>query len=84
VNAIPSKLDPPAISVGELTSALSKPLGEVKANQVMDAAMQAENLKSDRLHRAEAVRLLDRITLEPGLVGISARFLKSRVLLRRA
>lgn len=65
----------------ELASLLSHNIGVEKANELVDVA--ARELRcGDELTVAQALEILEHIAAQPGIVGISARFAKSRVLLR--
>jgi hypothetical protein len=48
----------------------------------LERASRALGLDSSVLELDEALRLLERITAEEGMVGIVARFTKARLLLR--
>lgn len=65
----------------ELIDLLSPSLGREKAVQIVRAQCEALELSEDNFDHAAALQVLERVAAEPGLVGISARFLKSRLLL---
>lgn len=69
------------ISHQELGGMLSRALGEEKANEIVRNT--AEQLSfGDPLTSDEALRLLDMLSKEEGIVGITARFVKTQVHLR--
>ena len=66
----------------ELVGLLAEPLGDAVARQVVREGAESLGL-GDSFDRQSALRLLERIALKGGLVGISARFTMSRLHLRR-
>lgn len=56
-------------------------LGEDKARSVVQAALSALQLPTSGMPAPRALLVLEHIAEEPGLVGITARFAKSRVIL---
>ncbi|MEZ4221356.1 MAG: hypothetical protein R3B13_10565 [Polyangiaceae bacterium] len=76
--------DPTGLQVthAALAELLAPALGDVKAKDVIQAAAEQLHLEHGPLTRDQALALLDHIALGPGLVGISARFVKSRLILR--
>ena len=67
----------------ELASLLSQNIGAEKAGELVDTA--AKELRfGDEITVEQALEILERIAAQPGLVGSTARFAKSRVLLRWA
>lgn len=65
----------------ELTAMLADTLGTERASEAVDTAADALSL-AGRFQDADALRVLAHIAEEPGLVGIAARFAKSRAHLR--
>ena len=65
----------------ELASMLSQNLGIEKAKELVGEAADQLGL-SDDLTSAQCLDVLEKVAEQPGLVGIAARFAKSRVLLR--
>jgi hypothetical protein len=59
-------------------SLLSQSIGDDKASAIVDEAAQALGYGAS-LDREQALLVLERIAQSPGLVGIAARFAKSRV-----
>lgn len=70
-------------TLGELIPLLSQTIGEDKARDVIvEAARRLQLSLADGLHEQDVLSLLDDIAASPGIVGITARFAKSRVHLR--
>lgn len=65
----------------ELAALLSQNLGMEKALDLVGAAARDLSYGSE-LSMEQGLEILERIAVQPGLVGIAARFAKSRVLLR--
>lgn len=61
-----------------LMDMLSGTLGSDKAAAIVDEAANALGIGAV-LDREQALRVLERVAQNPGLVGIAARFAKSRV-----
>ena len=61
-----------------LTDMLARSLGNETAARTVDTAAQAVGA-GERLSRDDALRVLEQIAREQGIVGIAARFAKSRV-----
>ena len=57
-------------------------LGDAKARDVVGKAARDLNVVGTDLDSRQALQILERIAAEPGLVGITARFAKSRAILR--
>ncbi|HEX9622083.1 MAG TPA: hypothetical protein VF989_18180 [Polyangiaceae bacterium] len=66
----------------ELVRNFSAALGEAKAQQVVSEAVEQSGFAAASLTQKDALAVLDRIAQSPGIVGIAARFIKSRYLLR--
>lgn len=65
----------------ELAALLSQNLGMEKALELVGTAARELNFGGE-LTIEQGLEILERIAAQPGLVGIAARFAKSRVLLR--
>jgi len=68
-------------TLAELAKLLGASLGDKKAEEVLRGAAQRKGLSTSEFGREQAMELLELIANEPGIVGISARFAKSRLLL---
>ncbi len=69
------------IPLSELQHMLSA-LGDAKARDVVSKAARDLRIISGELDSRQALQILDLIAVEPGLVGITARFAKARAILR--
>jgi hypothetical protein len=58
---------------------LGATLGEEKAREVITEAAKSLGLWDDEYDREQTLQILERIAQQPDLVGIAARFVKSRV-----
>jgi hypothetical protein len=63
---------------------LSAGVGMEKAEASVNAAIGELNLDPSTLTRAQALAVLERVAAEPGILGVTARFAKSRFLLGRS
>ncbi|MCU0656502.1 MAG: hypothetical protein MUF64_15010 [Polyangiaceae bacterium] len=73
----PTSLPPPIDVVGALASAL----GSERARELVGAACKRLSLDPAKLAREQALRVLEVLSAEPGLPGVSARFVRARLLL---
>ena len=76
-----SAMDAQGISREDVVDLLSASLGTVKAEHAVRAAATALQL-GDSFPLDQALALLDKIAMEPGIVGITARFARTRAVLR--
>ena len=72
---------PATFSERELASHLASALGGVKALELVRTTATKLKLPRGRMSLEQALSVLDAIADEPGLVGITARFVKSRLIL---
>lgn len=66
----------------QIVHLLSPALGAEKAEDAVSSACDAVGLWSRELTEDQALRVLEHIAKTPGLVGITARFAKTRMLLQ--
>ena len=66
----------------ELASHLASALGEAKALELVRSTKVRLEIPAGAISREQALSVLDTIAKEPGLVGITARFVKSRLILQ--
>lgn len=69
----------PRLHEDDLIMMLSQTLGDAKAREVLSAAIVALGVRRGVLTPALALEVLEHIAAEPGIVGMTARFAKSRV-----
>jgi hypothetical protein len=69
-------------TAADIVDLLSTSMGEERATALVDDAIAKLDLDRDHVTTTEALDVLECIALEPGVVGITARFAKSRVHLR--
>jgi hypothetical protein len=63
-----------------LAALLSPSLGDAKADEVVRAAMEALRFHPFKpLDTQQALEVLEQVAQTPGIVGVAARFAKSRV-----
>jgi hypothetical protein len=68
----------------EIARLLSAGIGMERAEASVNAAIGALKLEPSTLTRAQALAVLEHVAAEPGVVGVTARFAKSRFLLGRS
>jgi len=61
-----------------LADMLARSLGTAKATEIVDVAVRQLGMGGE-LTRADALHVLEQIASQPGIVGVTARFAKSRV-----
>ena len=78
--------DPPReearLDVRELTDLLAGTLGNEKAQEAIAAGAKRLALPEGRITHAQASLLFEDLARQPGLVGITARFAKARLMLK--
>ena len=67
------------IPCSELVRMLSPSLGQKKAEALILEAAQGLGLSTDVLARSDALKIMEKIAEKDGIVGVTARFAKSRV-----
>jgi hypothetical protein len=72
------------ISTSEVAALLSSAMGTKKAQEIVLATARHLGFTAERLDKAQAMALLDHLAVEPGVVGLCARFGKARLILRFA
>lgn len=73
-------LSHPQLSVDELVGQLSPAIGEEKAREVIVDVAGSMGLV-DEMSRDDALEVLGRVADTPGIVGVCARFARTRLLL---
>lgn len=72
---------PRTLTQRQLASMLASSLGESKANEVVRAVLRRLDLE-EPLSADQAASVLEEIAEEPGIVGVTARFAKARLVLK--
>lgn len=67
----------------EIVEALNKSLGREKAQEVVEKTILELGMDPESMDLEDALHVLDKIAAEPGIVGITARFVRSRYLLKQ-
>jgi hypothetical protein len=72
------------VSRADLAKLLAQSLGHEKATDAINRAAHAVGIRRevDLLDKKQALAVLEQVAQTPGLVGITARFAKSRLYLR--
>lgn len=68
-----------SLSTREVAQWFARSLGEEKAVSLIDEACASQGLHGDTLAPDEVKSLLDSIATEPGLIGMTAMLVKSRL-----
>ena len=76
--------DGPTVPHAELRAALQSALGEERAELALRTAADDLGLHGEHYTRDDASALLGRIAEQDGIIGISARFARSRLMTRWA
>jgi hypothetical protein len=76
-----SEASPLVFSRAHLAKFLSASMGREKAEECVGGAAASLGLGATFSHD-DALRVLEAVATQPGIVGITARFAKSRLLLR--
>ncbi len=70
-----------SITSDELIGMLAGALGQKAASDAVQATCKALQLRDDGWSVDEALKILDHLANAPGLLGITARFVKTRAIL---
>lgn len=66
----------------EVYAIFSPCVGDEKAGDLVRAAARKLLLPNDALGKAQVLALLEELASTPGIVGVTARFAKARIILR--
>jgi hypothetical protein len=72
----------PGITVQELVGYLAGALGEAKAQEIVTDTLRVMKVAPGALSKDQVLAVLEQIASHPGLVGITAHFVRSRLLLQ--
>ena len=70
------------LAVHEIVAQLAVMMGQDKAESTVIAALKRLDLPRERLDREQAMRLLDDLGRQEGLVGVTVRFARGKILTR--
>ncbi|MEW5852176.1 MAG: hypothetical protein AB2A00_25530 [Myxococcota bacterium] len=73
---------PSNLSRDDVAGALSQSLGKAKADELVSRVATELGLPAGALTVPQALSILEHIAQQPGIVGVTARFAKSRMVLR--
>jgi hypothetical protein len=82
VQYVSSLMAEPGVTRADLAKLLAQALGNEKALDAVSKAATKLGIRRDPLDKDQALSVLEQIAQTPGLVGITARFAKSRLHLR--
>jgi hypothetical protein len=71
--------DAPTRPASGLADMLAANLGDERARELVDETVSALGLNGAALSQEEALDVLERLAQQPGIVGITCRFAKSRI-----
>jgi hypothetical protein len=74
----------PTFDLDTVTEVLSPGVGEHMARTAAEAALDSLGMPRDGLSREDLLRTLDHIAQTNGVVGVTARFARSRLILQWA
>jgi hypothetical protein len=74
---------PPTSRIG-LSGLMAASIGRAKADALVAEACRESGIAGSVLTHTQTLQVLDVIARQPGIVGVSARFAKSRIILGRA
>jgi hypothetical protein len=71
-----------SLAKGDLVALLSPSMGDEKASEVVSQGLRRAGVSGDTFPRERALLVLEELAKTPGLVGVTARFAKAKLLLR--
>jgi hypothetical protein len=74
--------EPTKLALHEIVPLLANTIGQEKAEEAVLAGLRRLGLPEDRLDLAQASLLFDALAGHPGIVGVTARFAKARLILK--
>ena len=80
--AQPAPRSGPLLSLRALAELLAQTVGKEKGEEALVASARRLSLPTDQLDREQAAALFEDLSQSEGIVGISARFAKARLLLK--
>lgn len=73
---------PSRVRVKDLVRMLAASIGDVKGEEVVKATLARLSLSESEVSRDEALEVLEILAKEAGVIGVTARFAKARMLLK--
>lgn len=77
-------MNEPTVSIEDLVAVLRSSLGEDAARQALNEAADELGIHGQHLSHDEGLRMLERLAEREGLVGVTCRFARSRLMLKWA
>jgi hypothetical protein len=71
----------PTATASQIAELLTPSLGEEKSHEVIKAALDRRGIPAEGIAYAQALDVLDDLAREAGIVGVTARFAKARLIL---
>ena len=71
----------PRLTRAQIAALLAHALGDIAARQAVDQAIEALHMDAPDYDRDQALKILEVVAKRPGVVGVTARFAKSRLIL---
>lgn len=71
-----------SISIADITALFTPHVGAVKSSETVAAAARMLGIHGDRIAAAEAERLLESLSKQDGMIGVTARVAKARLPLK--
>ena len=73
---------PQRVRVKDLVRMLAPSIGDVRGEEAVRGALARMNLEGAEISQDQALEALEMLAKEPGVVGVTARFAKARMLLK--
>jgi hypothetical protein len=80
----PSESSVTEVRIEDLVAVLGASLGDDKARETLTEAVRTLGLDPARMSREQALSVLEHLTETPGIVGVTSRFGRSRLMLQWA
>jgi hypothetical protein len=77
-----SHLAPKRLPLAELVSLIAPTIGQEKANETIAFAIRVKGIQDDKLTQEQALAVFEVLSQHDGIVGVTARFAKARLVLR--
>ncbi len=77
-----SHIAPKRLPIAELVSLLAPTIGQEKASESIAFAVRLKGINEDKLTQEQALAVFEILSQNEGIVGVTARFAKARLVLR--